>query len=66
MIIDGYNGLLVMPEAESLLVGIESLINSQDRRDQLGRRAYETVEASFNLKVWKQRWLKVIKEVENT
>ena len=66
MIIDEYNGLLVMPEAESLLAGIEVLINNKDRRDQLGRRAYETAEVSFNIKIWKERWLKVIKEVENT
>lgn len=66
MIINEYNGLLVMPEAGSLLAGIEALINDKDRRDLLGRRAYETAVASFNLKTWKERWLKVMNEVADT
>jgi glycosyltransferase involved in cell wall biosynthesis len=62
MIIHGYNGLLVLPNAGSLYEGITSILTSPDLRRQLGARAYETAAAAFSLERWKQRWKEVLEE----
>jgi len=65
MIIDGYNGLLVMPDAKSLLAGLESVVRDGELRLRIGRNAYETARSAFSLELWKTRWKSVLQEVED-
>jgi glycosyltransferase involved in cell wall biosynthesis len=63
MIIDRYNGILVMPNAQSLREGIESLIENPELRRRIGVRAYETARDAFSLVQWKKSWQSVLAEV---
>lgn len=63
MIIHRYNGILVMPNAQSLRDGIESLIENPDLRRRIGLRAYETAREAFSLDQWRKSWQNVLKEV---
>ena len=63
MIIDGYNGILVMPNTTSLLTGIETVIKNHELRDLIRERAYEVAKSAFNLNVWKSKWKNVLQEV---
>ena len=63
MIINRYNGILVMPNAQSLCEGIESLIENPELRRRIGLRAYETAKEAFSLDQWKKSWQSVLTEV---
>ncbi len=63
MIIDGFNGILVMADTQSLLAGIKSVIDNPVLRRELGRRAHETAMHSFALDIWRKKWSQVIEEV---
>jgi glycosyltransferase involved in cell wall biosynthesis len=63
MIIDNYNGLLVMPNTRSLVTGIRRLVLDQAFRVQLGGRALETAAAAFSLPRWNAKWREVLEEV---
>jgi len=65
MILDGYNGLLVMPDAASLAAGLERLVADAPLRARLGRTAYETAVGAFNLDRWKAKWREVLEKVAN-
>lgn len=65
MIIDGYNGLLVMPGARSLATGLERVVEDSSLRRRLGRNAYETAKDAFSLERWKARWRGVLEDVAN-
>jgi len=55
MIINGYNGILTMPNSSSIQDGIESLIQNSETRQSIGIRAYETAKAAFSIEQWKNR-----------
>ena len=63
MIIDGYNGVLVSPNTESLYHGLESVISNDAYRQQLSERGYDTAAHAFCLDNWKQKWAKVLQIV---
>ena len=63
MIIDGYNGLLVMPTAAALTTALERVIADPELRQALGSKAYETAVRSFSLEVWEAKWRQVLEEV---
>ena len=65
MIIDGYNGLLIDPTADSLVNSLSGLIRDQDRCLKLGMRAAETAREAFSLKRWKIRWAEVLDAVQS-
>ena len=65
ILIDGYNGLIVNPDVESLYIGIEKLIVNENLRAQLRQKSIETVEYAFNYKTWKDKWLKLITEIDS-
>jgi len=64
MIIDRYNGMLVMPNVESLCEGLESLITDSELRRRIGTRAYETAREAFSLTQWKKSWQNVLMEIK--
>lgn len=63
MIIDGYNGLLVMPNAKSLETGLLRLVRDCCLRDRLRRRGHETAMSAFCVSKWKVRWRAVLEEM---
>jgi glycosyltransferase involved in cell wall biosynthesis len=63
MILDGYNGVLVMPNAVSLGRGLEGLLRDPDLCQRLGARAYETAANAFSVERWKRSWHSVLEEV---
>lgn len=60
IVIDGYNGLMINPDVESLYEAIEKLIYDSILRAKLQENAYNTVRDAFSLDVWKERWTKII------
>jgi glycosyltransferase involved in cell wall biosynthesis len=65
MILDGYNGLLVMPEPQAVEHALERLILDRVLRTQLRRSAWETAATAFSLPKWQQRWRHVLDEVSS-
>ncbi|MEN6336505.1 MAG: glycosyltransferase family 4 protein, partial [Phycisphaerales bacterium] len=63
LIIDGHNGLLAMPNAESLHAALRRLIENAPLRRDLGIEARRCAEVSFNLPLWKRRWRAVLEQV---
>ncbi|UHD16248.1 glycosyltransferase family 4 protein [Thiocapsa bogorovii] len=63
MIIDGYNGVLVLPDTRSLIAGFETLIADSEFRYQIAKRAYETAVSAFNVHTWQRRWKAVLEQV---
>jgi len=61
MIIDQYNGLLAMPNSESLLRAMSSLVTNPSLREELGKRAYETARTAFCRELWEMKWRDVLK-----
>lgn len=59
LIIDGYNGLLVNPDSNSLKQAIERLIKDHKLREKLGNNAHHVAEA-FGIEHWRDRWRRVI------
>ena len=59
LILDGYNGLLVPPRADSLAVAMERLVTDAGLRRRLARAARATAGA-FSLEKWRQRWARVL------
>jgi glycosyltransferase involved in cell wall biosynthesis len=66
MIVNGYNGLLVMPDADDLTAALETLIQNPDEARLLGERGRCTAETAFSKNVWKHSWTKVLKTVCET
>ncbi len=65
MIINGYNGVLVMPNAQSLHEGIESLVGNVQLRQRIGTRGAETAREAFSLETWQDSWLKVLEQISS-
>ena len=64
IVLDHYNGLMINPEEGELYDALTTLIRDKAIRNQLADKAYETAAGSFSLNLWQERWLKVVKEVE--
>ena len=62
IILDGYNGVMISPEESDLYNALKMLIDNPSVRKELQNHAYETVRLAFSLDIWKERWMKVIKE----
>ena len=65
MIIDGHNGLLVMPDPSSLHAALRTLIEDGTLRRDLATEARRCARTSFSLPVWRQRWRAVLEQVVN-
>lgn len=55
VILDGFNGLLIEPDAAALRAALERLIRSPDLREHLVRHGHATVER-FAIDRWRARW----------
>jgi len=63
MIIDGYNGLLVMPAVPDLTAAVDAVIRDSVLRERLGQRALETAATAFSFDAWAKRWQDVLTQV---
>jgi glycosyltransferase involved in cell wall biosynthesis len=64
MVLDGYNGRLVAPNAEDLENVLAELIRDQALCLELGERAAQTARKAFSLDRWKTRWSEVLDAVK--
>jgi glycosyltransferase involved in cell wall biosynthesis len=64
LIIDGYNGLLINPDAHALSAALARVLASPDLCGQLSRNAVFVAKA-FDKKFWINRWKPVLDAIEN-
>ena len=64
MVIDGYNGRLVEPQAEALTAVLHEVVTDRSQRQRLATRGAETAREAFALERWRARWSRVLDEVE--
>ena len=60
MILDGFNGFLVMPNSEALTDAIERVITDHGLRRKIGLKAAETAREVFSQERWKSQWRDVL------
>ena len=63
MLIDGYNGLIVSPNIQDVVMALERLLDNPQLVRQLGARAYDVAANGFSYGKWKDRWEEVIETV---
>ncbi len=56
IIINGYNGLLVNPDVDSIYFGMKKLVDDCLLRNKLSQNAIDTVKNGFSIGIWTQRW----------
>jgi glycosyltransferase involved in cell wall biosynthesis len=62
-IISMHNGVLCFPEKDSLVTGVEYLIENPARRLEIQRNAWKTCQEGFSIEAWRSRWKAIFKEV---
>ncbi|MBT0879366.1 glycosyltransferase family 4 protein [Campylobacter sp. 2018MI01] len=55
LIIDGYNGILINPETNSLIAAIEFLLNNPKELEKISKNATE-VSKVFSKEIWERKW----------
>jgi glycosyltransferase involved in cell wall biosynthesis len=63
MVIDGYNGLLITPNVDSIVSAVETIINNPDSSIEVAINGYNTAKNAFCLQRWQQQWLSVIEKI---
>lgn len=63
IILNRYNGLLIMPTIMDLEDSITELIKNRALREEIGKKGQETIIESFNFNTWKGSWIKFIKQI---
>ena len=65
ILLDGYNGLMVPAgDSERLYESIKCLIENPQERERIARMGYETISRAFSFDIWKSKWTRVIKNIE--
>ena len=65
IIIDGYNGLITPAgDSKKLYEAIKYLLDNPEERDSMASKGYETIIKGFSFDIWKNKWLKTIKDYE--
>ncbi len=59
LVINGYNGYLIEPSAESLYETLIKILDNFDKQDNIRKNAIETAKV-FNKNNWKEKWKKEI------
>lgn len=63
IILDGYNGLIINPDENSLYDAIDTLVLKKEMRAELSQKAYETVKQTFSYEIWKNKWKEILEEI---
>lgn len=61
LVIDGFNGLLIEPNSESLKKAITDLIENKEKLKSFKKHAVEVANA-FSKEVWSERWKKTVQK----
>lgn len=64
IILDGFNGYLVNPEAHEFIEKIELLINNKHLRNKLQNNAKESADESFSYEIWSKKWLNIMNKIQ--
>ena len=62
IVIDGFNGLMIEPDADELYDAMRRLIQDESLRAKLGENALSTVRAAFSLDRWRAQWRRILVE----
>lgn len=62
ILLDNFNGLIVMPEKNDVEKALVSLLEDPTRASLLGKNARKTAQAAFSLERWSNQWNNVIKQ----
>ena len=62
LVIDGFNGLLIDPNAEALVRAIESLVMNREKMRVMASKGLDLA-AVFEKQHWRKRWLNAVTEV---
>lgn len=65
IVIDGYNGLMINPDEDSLYKAMKKLIENTELRRKLADKAYETVSDGFSLEKWAAKWTSILNEINS-
>ncbi|MBD5371763.1 MAG: glycosyltransferase family 4 protein [Bacteroides sp.] len=60
IVLDGYNGLIINPDEDSLYESLRSLIIDENLRRRLAANGYSVVKDCFSKDIWKKRWRGVL------
>ena len=63
IVLDGFNGRLISPDADELRNTIEELILDPQKRAFLAAHAAETVRTSFSHEKWAEAWKKAVRTI---
>jgi glycosyltransferase involved in cell wall biosynthesis len=66
IILDGFNGLLVRPDAAEIERSLTILIESRELRERIASAAHQTMLSSFSVQIWKNRWIDILKNVADS
>ncbi len=66
IVIDHYNGIMVMPEADALYQGIKTLLDDKALRHSIAAQGYNTVCQAFSIDRWKKRWIEILQYKTDT
>ena len=61
LILNGFNGLLIEPDAQALLRAVCTLLDDPALRSKLAANGYAAAQA-FDVRIWQQRWKEMILE----
>ena len=64
IIINNYNGLIINPNEEELVSALNRLIEDDDLRESISRKALDTIKKSFSYDNWKSNWISIIKTIQ--
>lgn len=64
IVLDGYNGCIVKPCADSFICAISDLIEDHELRNRISEKAVETVRTSFSKEKWEKLWIESIEGLE--
>ena len=66
IVIDGYNGQIIMPDENELYYAILKYLNDDKYRSFVADNGYKTVANSFSYEKWEERWTQLLqKEISN-
>lgn len=64
LVINGYNGILINPDEQELIVALDKVIANKELRNELSQNAIK-VAKTFDKGVWVKSWENIITSVEN-
>lgn len=62
LVLNGYNGITIRPEGETIVEAVDNLICDAAKRKELGERAREVAQG-FSVKAWRRRWTRAIEDL---